>query len=204
MPQPYPIIIEQVELVEEIKKSRFITTLAHTNGREQATAFIQGMKDMHPNARHHCWAFVAAAPSNSVELGFSDDGEPSGTAGKPILAALQGSGLGEVTAVVVRYSGGIKLGTGGLVRAYGGGVQAALKQIRVIEKVPQALGHIMCHYPQISWIEILLGQLGGVVVTSDYGEMVSLEVSIDIRNVAALKRGLKDKSQGELKFSLIE
>ncbi|MCE0556437.1 YigZ family protein [Motilimonas sp. E26] len=204
MLQPYPIIVEQVEFVEEIKKSRFITMLAHTNGREQATAFIQMVKKQHPSARHHCWAFVAAAPNNSVELGFSDDGEPSGTAGKPILAALQGSGLGEVTAVVVRYSGGIKLGTGGLVRAYGGGVQAALKQIEVTEKVPQALGYIFCHYPQISWIEILLAQLGGAVVSSDYGEMVGLKVSIDSRNVSILKQSLKDKSQGELQFALIE
>ncbi len=79
------------------------------------------MKQKHPDARHNCWGFVAGRPDDSMLWGFSDDGEPSGTAGKPILAQLSGCGVGEITAVVTRYYGGIRLGTGGLVKAYGGG-----------------------------------------------------------------------------------
>ncbi|STJ21049.1 Xaa-Pro dipeptidase [Escherichia coli] len=102
------------------KKSRFITLLAHTDGVEAAKAFVESVRAEHPDARHHCVAWVAGAPDDSQQLGFSDDGEPAGTAGKPMLAQLMGSGVGEITAVVVRYYGGILLGTGGLVKAYGG------------------------------------------------------------------------------------
>ena len=108
--QPYPIPAGPISVSEEIKKSRFITLLAPTSGVDAAKAFIQQVRDEHPAARHHCWAFVAGPPTDSQQLGFSDDGEPSGTAGKPILAQLMGSGIGEITAVVVRQRGaaGIK------------------------------------------------------------------------------------------------
>ena len=123
----YLIPKSAVVFEEEIKKSRFITYLQHTEGLEQAKAFWAEIKAQHPNARHHCWAAVAGKPTDSQQLGFSDDGEPAGTAGKPMLSALQGSQIGEISAVVVRYYGGHLLGTGGLVRAYGNGVQQALK-----------------------------------------------------------------------------
>lgn len=102
-----------VSVVEEIKKSRFITLLAHTDGVAAAKAFVESVRADHPDARHHCVAWVAGPPDDSQQLGFSDDGEPAGTAGKPMLAQLMGSGVGEITAVVVRYYGGILLGTGG-------------------------------------------------------------------------------------------
>ena len=123
----YLIPKSAVVFEEEIKKSRFITYLQHTEGLEQAKAFWAEVKAQHPTARHHCWAAVAGKPTDSQQLGFSDDGEPAGTAGKPMLSALQGSQVGEISAVVVRYYGGLLLGTGGLVRAYGNGVQQALK-----------------------------------------------------------------------------
>ena len=133
---------------EEIKKSRFITYLQHTEGLEQAKAFWAEIKAQHPNARHHCWAAVAGKPTDSQQLGFSDDGEPAGTAGKPMLSALQGSQVGEISAVVVRYYGGILLGTGGLVRAYGNGVQQALKLLETERKVERQLFQVHCDYAQ--------------------------------------------------------
>ncbi|NMC24511.1 MAG: IMPACT family protein, partial [Serratia sp.] len=158
--QPYPVPAESVTFSEEIKKSRFITFLARTEGVEAAKAFIQDIRHQHPAARHHCWAFVAGAPDDSQQLGFSDDGEPAGTAGKPILSQLMGSGVGEITAVVVRYYGGIMLGTGGLVKAYGGGVQQALKQLTVQQKVPLAEFAVHCDYSQLQLVETLLSQVG--------------------------------------------
>ncbi len=125
-----------VTVVEEIKKSRFITLLAHTDGVEAAKAFVESVRAEHPDARHHCVAWEAGAPDDSQQLGFSDDGEPAGTAGKPMLAQLMGSGVGEITAVVVRYYGGILLGTGGLVKAYGGGVNQPLRQLTTQRKTP--------------------------------------------------------------------
>ena len=140
----YLIPKSAVVFEEEIKKSRFITYLQHTEGLEQAKAFWAEIKAQHPNARHHCWAAVAGKPTDSQQLGFSDDGEPAGTAGKPMLSALQGSQVGEISAVVVRYYGGILLGTGGLVRAYGNGVQQALKLLETERKVERQLFQFNC------------------------------------------------------------
>ena len=140
-----------VTVVEEIKKSRFITLLAHTDGVEAAKAFVESVRAEHPDARHHCVAWVAGAPDDSQQLGFSDDGEPAGTAGKPMLAQLMGSGVGEITAVVVRYYGGILLGTGGLVKAYGGGVNQALRQLTTQRKTPLTEYTLQCEYSQLTW-----------------------------------------------------
>lgn len=131
----YKIPKSAVIFEEEIKKSRFITYLQHVENLTQAKAFWQQIKSQHPQARHHCWATIAGAPNDSQQFGFSDDGEPAGTAGKPMLSALQGSKIGEICAVVVRYYGGILLGTGGLVRAYGNGVQQALTLLETAVKV---------------------------------------------------------------------
>lgn len=195
---PYPVPAQPVEISEEIKRSRFITLLEPTAGVEAAKAFIQRVKSQHPSARHHCWAFVAGPPNDSQQLGFSDDGEPAGTAGKPILGQLMGSGVGEITAVVVRYYGGIKLGTGGLVRAYGNGVQLALAQLRVIEKVPQTEFLLQCDYAQISMIETLLQQVGGSILQSEYGAAVDLHLALPAFGAAEIANRLFNLSRGSL------
>lgn len=201
--QPYPITSGPVSVSEEIKKSRFITLLAPTCGVEAAKAFIQQVRDEHPAARHHCWAFVAGPPNDSQQLGFSDDGEPSGTAGKPILAQLMGSGIGEITAVVVRYYGGIKLGTGGLVRAYGSGVQQALKQIIVGYKVPQAEYTLQCDYAQLALVENLLQQTEGRIVQGEYGASVMLHLTLPVTGVEVFGSKLRDLSRGNLQLTPI-
>ncbi|MBW5813533.1 IMPACT family protein [Yersinia kristensenii] len=201
--QPYLIPAALVTISEEIKKSRFITLLAPTSGVNEAKDFIQQVKQQHPTARHHCWAFVAGAPTDSQQLGFSDDGEPSGTAGKPILAQLMGSGIGEITAVVVRYYGGIKLGTGGLVRAYGSGVQQALKQIEVKYKVPQVEYTLQCDYAQLSIVETLLQQVEGQILQSDYAQFVTLHLSLPATQASQVGDKLRDLSRGTLQLTPI-
>ena len=113
----YLVPKSEVIFEEEIKKSRFITYLQKTTGIAEAKAFLEEIKREHRAARHHCWAAVMGNPADSLQFAFSDDGEPLGTAGKPMLSVLQGSNIGEISAIVVRYYGGILLGTGGLVRA---------------------------------------------------------------------------------------
>ncbi|CNI21489.1 IMPACT family protein [Yersinia ruckeri] len=201
--QPYLIPAASVSVNEEIKKSRFITLLAHTRGVNEAKAFIQQVKSEHPTARHHCWAFVAGAPTDSQQLGFSDDGEPSGTAGKPILAQLLGSHIGEITAVVVRYYGGIKLGTGGLVKAYGSGVQQALKQTEVKYKVPQLEYTLLCDYAQLVMVESLLQQVDGQILQGEYGVQVSLRLSLPATLACQIGDKLRDLSRGSLQLTLI-
>lgn len=198
--KPYLIPAESISFTEEIKKSCFITYLAHTEGIDIAKDYIQSIKALYPDARHHCWAFVAGRPDDSQQLGFSDDGEPTGTAGKPIMAQLLGSNLGEVTCVVVRYFGGIKLGTGGLVRAYGNGVQQALKLLPTQMKVPQKIFHLVCDYSFINIIEQLVAQANGMILHSDYREAVSLRIAIPATLEQAVNDKLRDISRGALEL----
>lgn len=193
-----------VTVVEEIKKSRFITLLAHTDGVEAAKAFVESVRAEHPDARHHCVAWVAGAPDDSQQLGFSDDGEPAGTAGKPMLAQLMGSGVGEITAVVVRYYGGILLGTGGLVKAYGGGVNQALRQLTTQRKTPLTEYTLQCEYSQLTGIEALLGQCDGKIINSDYQAFVLLRVALPAAKVAEFSAKLADFSRGSLQLLAIE
>ena len=198
MTNAYPIPSSLCETEETIKKSRFITFIAHTEGREAANQFIESIRQQHPEARHHCWAFIAGAPNDGQQWGFSDDGEPSGTAGKPILARIQGSGIGEITAVVVRYSGGIKLGTGGLVRAYGGGVAHTLAQLATVQKVPQSPFRISCHYDQLSDVQHLLSRYAGTVIETVYGEQLDLVVTVPTSEVVIFKQDLTNHFRGQL------
>lgn len=200
----WPVPAESVAVSEEIKKSRFITLVAHTDGVAAAKAFVESVRTQHPDARHHCWAWVAGAPDDSQKLGFSDDGEPAGTAGKPMLAQLMGRGIGEITAVVVRYYVGIKLGTGGLVKAYGGGVQLALNQLPTILKVPLTEYTLQCDYAQLAGIETLLKQSDGLIVQSDFQVFVSLRVALPHLKLADFSARLADFSRGSLHLLPIE
>lgn len=189
---------EPLTVSEEIKKSRFITCLAHTDGIAACKAFLERIRLDYPGARHYCWAWVAGAPDNSQLLGFSDDGEPSGTAGKPMLAQLAGSQIGEITAVVVRYYGGVKLGTGGLVKAYGGGVQQALAQLSTVRKVALTEYRLQCDYAQLAGIEALLKQSGGLIVDSDFQASITLRIALPQTQLETFNAKLGDLSRGSL------
>jgi uncharacterized YigZ family protein len=134
----YPIPAGRARVEEVILRSRFIATAALAHTPEAARAFIAEMRAEFPDATHNCYAFVAGPPGSTAQIGMSDDGEPSGTAGKPMLAVLLGSGVGDVAVVVTRYFGGTRLGTAGLVRAYRGGVRAVLAELPLVEKVALA------------------------------------------------------------------
>lgn len=196
----YPIPAEAVQWEEEIKKSRFITLLRHTQGLVAARAFVSEIRALHPQARHHCWAMLAGAPDYGQGYGFSDDGEPSGTAGKPMLAQLQGSGVGEVTAVVVRYYGGIKLGTGGLVRAYGGGVSQALKLLPRRQRIPMVSARLQCRYDELPVVQRLLAQFGAHIEQADYAAQVGLQLACESQSLARLEQELRQHTQGRVRL----
>lgn len=200
----YLIPKSAVVFEEEIKKSRFITYLQHTKGLDQARVFWAEVKRNHPNARHHCWAAVAAQPTDSQELGFSDDGEPAGTAGKPMLAVLQGSGIGEISAVVVRYYGGILLGTGGLVRAYGNGVQQALTMLETELKVERQHYVLQCDYGQINWLQLLCKKYDIVIENQNFQENVRFILAISDDKFVAFNQELTERSAGQLALNQIE
>lgn len=189
---------EQAIFEEEIKKSRFITYLRHTEGLAAAKAFWVEIKALHPQARHWCWACVAGQPSDSQQYGFSDDGEPSGTAGKPMLNYLLGSGLGEVSAVVVRYYGGIQLGTGGLVRAYGNGVQQALAKLETIRKVLRKSYRLQCDYDQFERVQYLLNGFDVVLEDQQFSDKITLIIGINPTELTQINTSLQESFAGKL------
>ena len=201
---PYFVLSSADEYNEEIKKSRFITYLAPTQGRAAAQQFIRSIKALHPDARHHCWGFIAGRPDDGQLYGFSDDGEPSGTAGKPILNSLLGCGIGELTAVVVRYYGGVKLGTGGLVRAYAGGVQQLLKRAIKNEQFVYAELSLTCNYHHIAIIEKLIASHNGNIIKADYAVQVLMQVAVDARQVSAFIRAVTNNTNGHIDASVVD
>jgi len=202
--QPYLVPALPTQFEEEIKKSLFITYLARTPSIEAAKTFVEEIKTKHSDARHNCWGFVAGRPEDSMKWGFSDDGEPSGTAGKPILAQLSGSGVGEITAVVTRYSGGIKLGTGGLVKAYGGGVQQALKTLQTIEKKITTNLLLELDYGFMPIVQSLCPQFGAVEVSAEYSELVKMVVEIELRQVSDFSQTIINKSGAKVNITALD
>ena len=188
----------EVIFEEEIKRSRFITYLRHTEGMEQSKAFLAEMKALHSSARHWCWATVAGTPNDSQQYGFSDDGEPSGTAGKPMLNYLLGSGLGEITAVVVRYYGGIQLGTGGLVKAYGNGVQQALLSLETVRKVLRENYRLQCEYEQFNTLSHLLQEWDIEILDQQFCEKIELRWAINPVQVEQIQATLTQRFAGRL------
>lgn len=185
---------------EEIKRSRFLTYIRPTEGIAQAREFWQEIKLLHPTARHHCWAAVAGSPTDSQQYGFSDDGEPAGTAGKPMLNALLGSQIGEISVVVVRYFGGILLGTGGLVRAYSSGVQQALKLVETELKIPRQLFFLTCDYSQINLVQMLCGKYDVEIYQQDFQADIHLSLGISEKSRQPFERELNERSAGQLKL----
>ncbi|MDO6764182.1 YigZ family protein [Agarivorans sp. 1_MG-2023] len=193
--------IEQVSTEETIKRSRFISYLIPVTNRQMAQQQLAEIKQVHPQARHHCWAFVAGHPNDSQCLGFSDDGEPSGTAGKPMLAQLQGSGLGQILAVVVRYSGGIKLGTGGLVKAYGGGVQQALKQVDAETVVASGQCWLEFDYAFTTQVEMLLSRFQASKLDTQFSDSAQMQVSLPLSEYESFRQQLINVSSGQISVS---
>ncbi|PKG40706.1 YigZ family protein [Psychromonas sp. Urea-02u-13] len=203
MSELYPVITKTLSFSEEIKKSRFITYLAHVDSKQAALTYLQEIKTLHKDARHHCWAYVAAGPKDSVLMGCSDDGEPKGTAGKPMMALLQGCHIGEIMAVVVRYSGGIKLGTGGLVRAYSNGIQQLLPQVETVEKRFYQQYQVDCDYAQMAQLEGLLVNSVGRIVQINYLQSVDAIIEIDLQQVDLFIKQLESLTQGKVRVNKI-
>jgi len=201
--EPYLIIDKAISFSEEIKKSRFITYLAPVASKQAALDYLHSIKELHREARHHCWAYVAASPKDSVQMGCSDDGEPKGTAGKPMMALLQGCNVGQIMAVVVRYSGGIKLGTGGLVRAYSNGIQQLLPQIETREKRFYQQYQVSCDYAQLAQLESLLTPDVGHVVSVDYQQLVDATIEVDLEQIAGFLKKLQSVTQGKVDVNKI-
>ncbi|MBR3880850.1 MAG: YigZ family protein [Mailhella sp.] len=185
-----------VRFEEEIKRSRFITTLARADSRERALALVEAVRNEFPDARHHCWAYAAGRPGDTAQVGQSDDGEPHGTAGRPMLNQLLYGGVGEVAAVTTRYFGGIKLGTGGLTRAYQNGVKEALNLLPVTEKKILVRGLVEVDYAHADRFYRLIPQFQARVVGEEFGmkALFTLELPEDL--FEACRAALREVTDG--------
>lgn len=195
----YKVPARPIEIETEVKRSKFITSAYRVSKPEQADNHIKQLRIAHPQANHVCWAYIAGSPDTTLRS-MSDDGEPSGTAGMPMLKVLQHSGLGEILVAVVRYFGGTKLGTGGLQRAYSDAVSAALNVLPVTEFVARQPLRLVYDYGLESAFNQTFDKFNCVVSKVDYGEQISACIAVDKRQVQAFVQAAKDVSKGKVEF----
>jgi len=193
----YPVPARPHRVEESIQRSRFLTTVARATSDLQARTVLNSVRAEFPDASHHCWAFVAGPPGSSTSVGMSDDGEPHGTAGRPMLTTLLHSGIGEIVAVCTRWYGGTNLGTGGLSRAYSGGVKLALEELPLERKVDRARMQVEVGYSHVDGLQRLLAELDGRVERERYGAKVIYEVAVPELSLPRLQRGIADLTAGE-------
>lgn len=180
----------------EAQRSRFIATLGPAATPEAARSLLDEVAQEFPDATHHCWAFVAGSPGSTTHIGMSDDGEPHGTAGRPILEVLLHSGIGEVAAVVTRFYGGTNLGKGGLARAYGGVTSTALGDIPTVRKVERVAFRLQLEYGWLDPFRREVEDVGGELTDEVYGEHVVLTLRVPVSSVQRLQDALARMSGG--------
>lgn len=180
----------------EIKKSRFITWIARADDEVSAREAINLAKSEFPDARHHCSAYIHEVPGGNRVERSSDDGEPSGTAGRPMLDVLQGSGMTNIVAVVIRYFGGIKLGTGGLVRAYSDSVSQCLEKVTRMRRVRRQLRTLSVPAADAGRIEAELRARGYEFVETTWGQDVEFSVAVAAAEIEQLDGEMQALTKG--------
>lgn len=192
---PYKVIEYggEGEIVE--KKSRFIAHVQATHTEEEAVAFIEAEKKRYWDARHHCYAYIIGEQGETVR--YSDDGEPSGTAGRPMLDIITGQGIHDVLVVVTRYFGGTLLGTGGLVRAYSAAVKEGLANCTILEKCRGYLVTVRTDYNNLGKIQYAAAEMELAEEHSEYGEQVEIAYMVPEEKVAAFERQVTEKTGGK-------
>lgn len=179
-----------------IKKSKFIARAVHITTEEEAQAYLRDGKKQYWDARHNCYAYRLGM--NFEKQKSSDDGEPSGTAGKPILEVLKNKGLTNTLIVVTRYFGGIKLGTGGLIRAYGTAAVAALDNAIIEDYIDCRILYLQTDYSFLSATERLLPDFEAVITKRDFADFVGLTVEVPEDKADEYLLALRDKTNGTI------
>lgn len=187
----------RVEL--RFKNSLFIGTAGPAATVEEARALVARLRGEFPDASHHVYAFAIGSGA-SVTHGMSDDGEPSGTAGRPVLAVVQGSGLGDVAMVVSRYFGGTKLGTGGLVKAYGSTAKAVLEALPRVEKVERISARLVLPYELHARVRLFIGEVEGEIESEEFSAQVLLRLRLRRDRAEGLDRAVQELSAGRVRL----
>jgi uncharacterized YigZ family protein len=197
MSKRYPIPAGEARIELHVKNSRFIGRAGYTPSVAVAKAFIDQIKAEEPGCTHAVYAF-AVGHGAAVTHGLSDAGEPSGTAGRPALAVVKGSGLGDVTVVIIRYFGGTKLGSGGLVKAYTEATQLVLAALPVAEKVERKSVQVNLPYHLYELCQRLVEVHHGQVESEAFAAEVSLSLSFDADELSAFQTALAEATHGKI------
>ena len=203
MPKAYTVPLTEIRREHVVVNSRFIATLAPVFSPEEARTFIARMKKEFADASHNVPAYIIGG-GNTVTEFCSDDGEPSGTSGKPALAVLRGSGLGDVAVVVTRYFGGTLLGTGGLVKAYTESTQLVVNAVERGRRVPVHVALLVIPYNLLERVRLMVGRNGGEVVGEDFAGDIMLTLQFPIESFDGFQKELQELSAGKLKAEVIE
>ncbi|MGX5200405.1 YigZ family protein [Aliikangiella sp. IMCC44632] len=200
----YLVPADSLEVEEVIKNSQFITRIKNVSTADDAKAFIKQLNQSYPEATHHCWAYIVGNPQSTTLIGCSDDGEPSGTAGKPMLTVLQHSGLGDIVAVCTRFYGGTKLGTGGLARAYGGGVKLAIEQLKTTQKIAYEHLSFNLEYAQLKDCEHLLKDYQIDNYQVDYATKITIQLDMASEQIAQFKLAVQNTFKGQVLWNITQ
>ncbi len=203
MANRYPIPAQETRVEVRVSNSRFIATAAPAFTIEEARAFISRIKDEFSDASHNVPAY-AIGYGPSVTAHCNDDGEPSGTAGRPVLAVLQGSGLGDIVVVVTRYFGGTKLGTGGLVRAYSGAAQEVLAELPRAEKVETHTVMVVLPYNLYEQFKLLVEAHHGRILDEEFAADITISIQFAVEHFSEFQEALRELSRGRVEAEIIE
>jgi len=199
----YSVPLHEIRREQMVIKSRFIATLAPVFSIDEARAFLARIKKEFADASHNVPAYIIGG-GNTVSEYFSDDGEPPGTAGKPALAVLRGSGLGDVAVVVTRYFGGTLLGTGGLVKAYTESTQMVVNAARRGRRVPVHVAMLAIPYHLLERVRLLVTRQRGEVLGEDFAADITMTLQFPVDSFDAFQNELREISAGKLKAEVIE
>lgn len=202
MTESYKVLYEEAtaEIIE--KKSRFIAFLKPVNSEDEAAQFIDSIKKRNWNASHNCSAAVVGR--NNEYSRCSDDGEPSGTAGKPMMEVLLGEGIHNIAVVVTRYFGGTLLGTGGLVRAYQRCVKEGLAAARIMEKYPGYLIKVHTDYNGIGKIQYIIGKMSIFTINTEYAQTVIIQVAVHTEKAETFIKKVTEATNGHAEIEKSE
>ncbi|WP_372628264.1 YigZ family protein [Arsukibacterium sp.] len=198
---PYTELAAPVEHCLTEKNSEFLSFLLPVHSRDEAMTLINQFREQYRAANHVCWAYIIGNTRQPETQAFSDDGEPGGTAGKPMLHVLTEQELGNCLAVVVRYFGGVKLGAGGLVRAYSAAVSQAAALATTTMVLPLVQRIVTLDFAYETKARLLLEQLGGQLLNAQYSQQVQLTVSLPLANIGDFSQQLQNISSGSAEIN---
>jgi uncharacterized YigZ family protein len=203
MAKTYNIPMSEVRREHVVVNSRFIATLAPVFSIDEARAFIARIRKEFADASHNVLAYIIGG-GNTVTEFSSDDGEPSGTAGKPVLAVLRGSGLVDVAVVITRYFGGTLLGTGGLVRAYTESTQMVVKAVERGQRIPVYVAMLAISYSLLERIRLMVARRGGEILAEDFAGDITMTLRFPVDAFDAFQQDVRELSRGQLRAEVIE